>query len=101
MLEKSFIEEMKQQLLSHKQKLQQELSGVRTHEELGSDMDSNVQEVEGDEISRDISIRIKSDLEKIEKALSKIAEGNYGVDDEGEEISKARLRVIPWADRVI
>ena len=38
MLSQNFIEEMKQQLLAAKQKLQTELGGLSAHEELGSDL---------------------------------------------------------------
>jgi RNA polymerase-binding transcription factor DksA len=101
MLTKEFTEEMKQKLLTHKQKLEGDLAGLKPHEELGGDLDSNVQEVEDDEVSQDVIARIKGDLEKIEKALLKIQDGSYGMDDEGKEISEQRLRVIPWADKSI
>jgi RNA polymerase-binding transcription factor DksA len=101
MLTQSFVEEMKQKLLSQKKKLEGDLAGLVPHEELGDDADSSVQEIEVDEVSQDMIARIKADLEKIEKALSKIEKGNYGVDDEGNAIAEDRLRVIPWADKAI
>ena len=64
------------------------MAGLKPHEELGGDFDSNVQEVEDDEVSQDMIARISSDLEKIEKALAKIEAGTYGTDDEGKEISE-------------
>ena len=48
---------------------------------------ANVQEVEDDEVSQDMIARIKTDLEKIGKALSKIQAGTYGTDDEGKRVS--------------
>lgn len=101
MLSKDFIEEMKQKLLAAKQKLEADLAGLSPHEELGGDLDSNVQEVEDDEVSQDMIARINGDLEKIAKALKKIENGTYGTDDEGSPISEERLRVIPWADKAI
>ena len=68
MLSKEFIEEMKQALLSKKALLETDLKGLHSHTELGSDEDSNIQEVEDDEESRDVMARIKTDLEKIDKA---------------------------------
>jgi RNA polymerase-binding transcription factor DksA len=101
MLSQSFTDEMKQVLLNQKNKLENDLAGLTPHEELGGDLDSNVQEVEEDEVSRDMIARIKADLEKINKALAKISAGTYGTDEEGKEIPENRLRAIPWADKAI
>jgi len=101
MLQQSFINEMEQKLLAEKQKLEGDLEGLKSHEELGGDLDSNVQEVEDDEVSQDMIARINSDLEKINRSLVKIKEGNYGTDDEGKAISEDRLRAIPWADKAL
>jgi RNA polymerase-binding transcription factor DksA len=101
MLQQSFIDEMKQKLLDQKKKLEDDLAGLTPHEELGGDLDSNVQEVEDDEVSQDMIARINTDLEKINVALAKIEKGTYGTDDEGAAIPEARLRVIPWADKAI
>ena len=101
MLTPQFVEEMKQKLEAHKAKLEGDLSGLKPHEELGTDLDSSAQEVEDDEVSRDLIARMTADLEKIDKALQKIASGTYGTDDEGKEISEGRLRALPWADKAI
>ena len=101
MLSQSFLEEMKQVLLSKKQKLEEDLEGLSKHTELGSDIDSQVQEVEDDEVNQDLIVTIQSDLEKINKALNKIENRTYGIDDEGKENPEERLRAIPWADKSI
>ena len=101
MLLPAFIEEMKQKLLSEKQRLEKDLRGLSEHTELGSDLDSQIQEIEGDEVSRDLMAALKSDLAKINKALKKIEEGSYGLDDSGKEISEDRLKVLPWADKAL
>jgi RNA polymerase-binding transcription factor DksA len=101
MLQQKFIDEMKQKLLAAKQKLEGGLAGLTPHEELGEDLDSNVQEVEDDEVSQDMIAKIKLDLEKIDKALEKIQAGTYGTDDDGKEIPQDRLNAIPWADKSI
>lgn len=101
MLSQEFIEEMKQALEAKKAELAQELSGLKSHTELGQDYEENAQEVQLDEISQDVMAVITSDLAKIETALKKIEDGTYGTDQLGKEISEARLRVIPWADKAI
>ena len=52
---------MKQKLLEGQKKLTADLAGLNSHEELGGDIDSNVQEVEDDEVSQDMIARITSD----------------------------------------
>lgn len=101
MLSQKFIEQMEQKLLAAKQKLEQDLAGLKPHEELGGDLDSNVQEVEDDQVSQDMIARVKADLEKITKALAKIKNGSYGMDDEGNAVSEQRLRALPWADKAL
>ena len=101
MLSKEFIEEMRVKLLDEKKLLTTDSAGLAEHTELGTGFDENAQEVELDEVNADMRNRMQGDLEKIEKALSKIEAGTYGTDDEGKEISEERLRVIPWADEAI
>ncbi len=96
-----FIDEMKTRLLEAKAKLQEDLKGLAPHTEIGDGQDENAEEIEVDEVNQDLIARIKTDLEKIDAALVKIENGTYGVDDEGKEISKERLRVLPWADKAI
>ncbi len=101
MLSQDFIQEMKVRLIEQKAKLEQDLSGLKAHEELGADIDSNAQEVESDDVSREVIFKIQTDLDKIAKALVKIDAGNYGIDDEGKEISHERLNALPWADKAL
>lgn len=101
MLSAEFIKDMQQKLLETQQKLQADLAGLSSHTELGSDVDSNAQEVEDDEVSQDMIARIKSDLGKIDKALAKISAGTYGSDDDGKSIAEERLRIMPWADKAL
>ena len=101
MLTQQFVEEMKQQLLAKKKQLEDDLGGLTPHTELGDDMDENAEEINLDEVNQDLIIAMNADLEKVNKALEKIAAGTYGTDDDGKEISEARLRAIPWADKAI
>jgi len=101
MLSQEFIEEMKAKLLAEKERLSSDIVGAPAHTEIGSDYDENAQEVEQDDVNADLRFRMQNDLDKIEKALTKIDTGTYGTDDSGNEISENRLRVIPWADEAI
>jgi RNA polymerase-binding transcription factor DksA len=101
MLSPQFISEMQQKLEEQKQKLQTDLAGLAPHTEVGNDYDENATELEIDEVNQDLIERMKKDLEKIDKALDKIAAGTYGTDDDGQEIAEERLRAIPWADKAI
>lgn len=101
MLTQVFIDEMKQRLSEQKAKLEGELAGTQPHTELGDDEDDNASELAVDEVNQDLIERIKGDLEKIDKALQKIADGTYGTDDDGKEIGEDRLRAIPWADKAL
>ncbi len=97
----TFIDEMKQKLLAQKQKLQADLAGLSSHTEMGDQDDENADEINVDEASSDVIALMKADLEKIDKALAKIADGSYGTDDSGKQISEDRLRALPWADKAI
>ncbi|MCC7356147.1 MAG: TraR/DksA family transcriptional regulator [Candidatus Doudnabacteria bacterium] len=100
-LSPQFVEEMNQALLARKAELEADLKGIQPHTELGNDYDSDATEVQLDEVNRDLISRITADLAKIEVALGRVADGTYGVDAEGKEISEDRLRAIPWADKAL
>jgi DnaK suppressor protein len=100
-LRPEFVSEMKQALLNAKKELRKDLAEAPSHTELGDDLDSQVQEIESDEVNQDIDAAVKDDLAKIEKALAKIEDGSYGLDDEGKPISEQRLKVMPWADKAL
>lgn len=101
MLSNEFIEEMKAKLLEEKSHLEAELSGIHEHTEVGDDLDENATELQMDEVNQNLSESVSSDLEKINVALQKIANGTYGTDSDGNEIGEDRLRAIPWADKAI
>lgn len=92
---------MKAKLLDAKTKLEQDLSGLMPHTEMGDDMDENAEEIEVDEVNRELIVRMTADLEKIKIALQKVEAGTYGTDAEGQEISEERLRALPWADKAL
>ena|SRR3989338_11463769 len=101
MLSQEFIQQMKQRLEEEKAKLTVDLEGLHAHTEMGEEEDDQSNELQVDEVNQDVIARIQSDLAKIEKALAKIANGTYGADDEGKEISEERLRALPWADKAL
>jgi len=101
MMNQVFLDEMQVKLLEKKEQLEEDLAGLSAHTEMGDSEDDNAEEIEVDEVSQDVIAVMKADLEKIEKALAKMEDGTYGTDDEGREISEARLRAMPWADKSI
>jgi DnaK suppressor protein len=53
-----------------------------------------------EELAQAQSERLRDELEAIERAERRLAEGAYGVSvDSGEPIPDARLEAIPWAER--
>ena len=101
MLTQTFIGEMKQRLEEEKSRLTNELQNTPMHTELGQEEDDQSNELQIDEVNQDVLARVRSDLEKIEIALVKIANGSYGTDTEGREIREDRLRALPWADKAL
>jgi DnaK suppressor protein len=101
MLPEDFIEKMKQRMLADKVRLTDELSGIKPQTEMGDNYDDTAEELPLDEVNRDLIARIQSDLEKIDKALAKIANGTYGIGDDGREISQERLEAMPYAETAI
>lgn len=100
-LTQDFIAQMKQKLQEEKTRLETDIAGLEVHTDVGDDEDENASEIVMDEVNSDLRGRMEADIEKIDKALAKIEDGTYGVDDEGKEISEARLNAIPWADKAI
>jgi RNA polymerase-binding transcription factor DksA len=98
---KEFIASMKAKLEGQKAKLEEDLKNHSKHTEMGTDQGENAEEVELDEVNSDVRATFKADLEKIDKALAKIENGTYGIDDDGKEISEERLMALPWADKAL
>lgn len=101
MLLQAFIDEMKQQLLARKKQLEDNLSGLAPHTEMGDDEDENAEEIQVDEANQDVIVMMQADLARVNKALAKIENGTYGTGDDGQDIPEARLRAMPWADKSI
>lgn len=101
MLSEEFVKEMEAGLHAEKDRLEEELKGLSAHTEVGDSLEDNAEEFSVDAANQDVISRIRHDLQKIEFALGKIANGSYGTDAEGNEISEERLRVLPWADTAL
>jgi DnaK suppressor protein len=58
------------------------------------------QDMFDEELAEDQSVHLREELEAIERAEQRLAEGKYGISVEsGEPIPDDRLRAIPWAER--
>jgi DnaK suppressor protein len=103
-LSQDFINKCKETLLERKTKLLNDLKIV--DEDVDPDRDTGNAEYM-DEVQEDLKVEknyifkkeIEESLEKINKALKKIEDGTYGVDEKtGEPIDKARLEIFPEAE---
>ena len=101
MLTQDFIQEMKQKLQESQKQLEEDLKNYPVHTEIGDDREAGQDEAEQDQDNQAVRNRLQADLYKITTALAKIADGTYGIDDTGKEISQDRLRVLPWADTAL
>ncbi len=97
-----FTQKMKERLEEEKSRIQEELKDLPEHTELGDDIDAGATEYQVDEVNSDIRAQFENDIELIDKAIESIAGGTYGVCSVGgEDISEARLEVLPWADKCV
>jgi DnaK suppressor protein len=52
------------------------------------------------ELEEGLSDRLRAELEAVERAEQRLADGTYGLSvDSGEPIPDARLQAVPWAER--
>ncbi len=105
--DQKFLEEQKKKLLEEKKRVEEELADVAVkkdgrfeaiYPEYGSEDDENIQEIADYERNISIELSLKDLLAEIEKALSKIEKGTYGVCEKcGKLIEKERLQAVPYA----
>ena len=94
------MEEIKAMLLKEKENLIQEIlknqeQGISEHE-IGDEIDSSVEEQER-KLNMLLQDREREKLEKIEEAILRIENDNYGDCEEcGEPIAKKRLMIVPF-----
>jgi RNA polymerase-binding transcription factor DksA len=98
----SFIEEMRRRLQEEERSVGAELKTLEEHgkprfPEYGRDEEENAQEVADYETIAATSKALEDRLAEIKAALQRIAEGQYGMTQEGEVIPEERLRANPAA----
>lgn len=105
-----FIEEMKSILLSEKKEIEAELNVIAKNKkgdykadfpEYGRHAEENATEIADYQALNATTEALERRLEAVEVALTKIADGNYGVTDSGELIPEDRLRANPSATNLV
>lgn len=109
-MDKNFIEDRKNDLQERKENLKKQLAGFAKKSkvnddnyktewtEFGDKEDDNVSEVENFERNLNLEETLEISIDKINKALKKIKDGNYGICEKcGKPIEEGRLKVFPSA----
>ena len=109
-MDKKFLKEMKNRLFQEKKRVEKDLSQIAQKSrsirgdyharylELGSKEDENAQEVTLYESRFSLEKDLEDILRKINKALEKIEQGDYGICEKcGQKIPEARLKAFPSA----
>ncbi len=101
MLSKEFIKKMKQRLETEKKAVEEKIKKYQAPEEPrdNPDVDEIAQDATEDILEEKLLAIHENILEKINKALEKIARGRYGICEKcGTEIGKSDLEKEPWAE---
>jgi DnaK suppressor protein len=105
-LDKAFVEKQRQRLLERREQLEQMRRGTRETERERTQEYQDAQPDSGDqsqyiferEMDATLGQQFYRELEDVNRALEKIQEGTYGLDDDtGEIIPRGRLEAIPEA----
>jgi DnaK suppressor protein len=102
-MEKNFIEEMRSELESKRNILQERVAKLmadktRQGGALNADSSEQAVEIQNDEVIDALTDAERKELSDIEIALKKIENGTYGICEvSGEEIEEKRLRAVPYA----
>ncbi len=85
-------------LAEHGRERSSQLSELDTEQSGGDDAETLVEEQVGDAVA----VSLRTELEAIERAEQRLANGSYGLSVEsGEPIPAGRLEKIPYAERTI
>src|SRR4030042_1542488 len=111
MIAEKIQEELRKKLLEEKKRIEKNLSGTETDkkgvdreyetkfEEIDRDQEENADEMEMYESNLAVDESIKTELEKIGTALSRMEQGTYGICSNcNKEIPLERLNAYPQAD---
>jgi len=112
-LDPTILAKLKEKLLAEKKRLEDALSKFATKtdvpgeyetrmEEIGTDMEDNVTEVEGYVDNLAVGANLEKELRDVLDALEKMETGTYGICEKtGAEIPIERLRAYPAARTAI
>jgi DnaK suppressor protein len=97
-------EHARELLARERARIERALAGVAQREEDEDPDPFEASDVASDlldaELGEGMAERLRDELEAIERAERRLAEGKYGLSIEGgEPIPDARLEAIPWAER--
>lgn len=98
---------MRAELLGRKQELQARIARVhddltRATETPEQDFAEQAVQRENDEVLAQLEAAARAELARIDRALTRVAQGTYGVCEScGTDIDPARLHVVPDADRCV
>jgi DnaK suppressor protein len=93
-------------LAQHRERVQRQLADTTEREDeeelshVDQHMADDAQFLADEEVDEGLRERLQAELEAIERAERRLAEGSYGRSVEsGEPIPDERLEAIPWAER--
>ena len=103
MLDKEFIQKMKQRLEEEKTDVEQKIADLKKPEKPmeNPELDDLAQDAAKDILEESSLSAFEIVLEKIDSALDRIKKNKYGICVKtGKEIPKERLELEPWADQL-
>lgn len=98
---------IRQQLATRYDEIQQRLGRIslerrHTNQPLNADSEEQAIETENDQVLDALDDQIRAEMKQIEKIMTRIDEGTYGVCEAcGEQIAPKRLEALPQATRCI
>lgn len=80
--------------------LERSLRGEVDEIATATDPADDAEQIEEEEVDTALLAQLRDELDAVERAETRLREGNYGLSIEsGEPISDSRLEAIPWAER--
>ncbi len=98
MFDEKFLNQQKALLLKEEARIEKELKDIKKFPEIGTSDEDNSQEIETFGEYRGLEPQLSAELVDVKLALSKIANGTYGICDNCKKpIEKERLEAYPAA----